>query len=134
MVPPRDHNPPREPGPRSGTPTRPGGMGSQLDIFLLEMQWSNVLDTAQSESVLNRNAMNLVIGNAKDFIIRIKSCFYACTYAWLIWPPTAWHAAQAAHERNPGTLCQRPSGAAPGQLANAANAGNAGNVARVPLK
>ena len=37
-------------------------------------------------------------------------------YAWLAWPPTAWHAAQAAHERNPGTLCQRPSGAAPGQL------------------
>ena len=64
-----------------------------------------------------------LIGNA------IKHCFYECPYAWLAWPPTAWHAAQAAHESNPGTLCQRPSGAAPGQLANAANAGNAGNVA-----
>ena len=37
-------------------------------------------------------------------------------YAWLAWPPTAWHAAQAAHERNPGALCQFPFGAAPGQL------------------
>ncbi len=67
MLPPRDDNPRREPGPRSGAPTLPGGMGSQLGIFLLEMQWGNVLGTAQSESVLNRNAMNFVVGNAKVF-------------------------------------------------------------------